>query len=150
MDFCLFVPHTNPHFWTDRTTHYVTSASILCHLRPSSDIFPLPNDYTDLPVHTDMICATQLCVFTLDCLLEESPRVSSSLPARVCVHHHVVTYSRHFLLRYSHATFFCNLLNALRHLRPLARARARVCVCVCVCVCLGFKRLNNQYAEHRL
>jgi hypothetical protein len=34
MDFCsfFFVPHTNPHFWTDRTTHDVTSASTLSHL----------------------------------------------------------------------------------------------------------------------
>jgi len=31
--FPLFVPHTNPHFWTDRTTLDVTSASTLCHLR---------------------------------------------------------------------------------------------------------------------
>jgi hypothetical protein len=39
--------------------------------------------------------------------------------ARVCVHHRVVTYSGHFLFRYSHGTFFCNVLNALRRLRPL-------------------------------
>jgi len=44
--------------------------------------------------------------------------------ARVCVCvRRVVTYSGHFLLRYSHGTFFCNLLNALHRLRPLT------CVC---------------------
>jgi len=41
----------------------------------------------------------------------------------VCVHRRVVTYSGHFLLRYSHGTFICNLLNARRRLRPLT------CVC---------------------
>jgi hypothetical protein len=43
------------------------------------------------------------------------------LPDRVCVcvHRRVVTYSGHFLLRYSHDTFFYNVLNARRRLRPL-------------------------------
>jgi hypothetical protein len=36
-----------------------------------------------------------------------------------CLHRHVVTNSGHFLLRYSHGTFFCNDLNALRRLHPL-------------------------------
>jgi hypothetical protein len=36
-----------------------------------------------------------------------------------CLHRHVVTYSGNFLLRYSHGTFFCNVLNALRYLHPL-------------------------------
>jgi len=70
-------------------------------------------------------CACLRCqhTFTWDCLLEDSPRVSSSLPDRMCVHRRVVTYSGHFLLRYSHETFFCNVLNTLRRLRPLK------CVC---------------------
>ena len=46
----------------------------------------------------------------------------------VCFYHRVVTYSRHFVLRYLHKTFFCRLLSAFRRLRPLT------CVCVCVCV----------------
>jgi len=46
-----------------------------------------------------------------------------SARSRVCVHSRVVTYSGHFLLRYSHGTFFCNVLNARRRLRPLT------CVC---------------------
>jgi len=39
--------------------------------------------------------------------------------ACVCVHRRVVTYSGHFLLRFSHGTFFCNFLNARRRLHPL-------------------------------
>ena len=46
-----------------------------------------------------------------------------SARSRVCVHCRVVTYSGHFLLHYSHGTFFCNVLNACRRLRPLT------CVC---------------------
>ena len=38
--FSSFVPHTNPHFWTDRTTHDVTSASTFCHLFPPSSTLP--------------------------------------------------------------------------------------------------------------
>ena len=38
--------------------------------------------------------------------------------SRVCVHRRVVIYCGHFLLRYSHGTFFRNLLNVLRRLRP--------------------------------
>ena len=44
----------------------------------------------------------------------------------VCFYHRVVTYSRHFVLRYLHKTFFCRLLSAFRRLRPLT------CVCVCL------------------
>ena len=39
--------------------------------------------------------------------------------ACVCVHRRVVTYSGHFLLRFSHGTFFCNFLNARRRLHSL-------------------------------
>jgi hypothetical protein len=42
-----------------------------------------------------------------------------SARSRVYVHCHVVTYSRHFLLRYSHGTFFCNVLNVRLRLHPL-------------------------------
>ena len=100
------------------------SVTFSAFLRPSSDIFPLPNDYTDLPTHiVTCVSASSTHVFTRDRLLEDSPRVSSFLPDRVCVHRRMVTYSGHFLLRYSHGTFFCNVLNARRRLRPLK------CVC---------------------
>jgi len=96
------------------------SVTFSAFLRPSSDIFPLPNDYTDLPTHiVTCVSASSTHVFTRDRLLEDSPRVSSFLPDRVCVHRRMVTYSGHFLLRYSHGTFFCNVFNALRRLRPL-------------------------------
>jgi len=125
--FSLLAPHTKPHFWSNRTTqtlppppHFVTFSAFP---RPSSDVFPLPIDCTDLPANTvTCVSASPTRVY----MRPSSPRVSSSLPDRVCVHCRVVTYSRHFLLRYSHGTFFCNVLNALRRLRPLT------CVCSCL------------------
>ena len=63
--------------------HFATFSAFL---RPSSDIFPLPIDCTDLPAHTvTCVSASPTRVFTWDRLLEDSPRVSSSLPDRVCV-----------------------------------------------------------------
>ena len=65
-----------------RPPHSVTSA----FLRHSSDIFPLLNDCIDLPAHTvTCVSASPTRVFTWDCLLEDSPHVSSSLPDHVCV-----------------------------------------------------------------
>jgi hypothetical protein len=47
---------------------------------------PLPIDYTDMPTHiVTCVCASPTRVFTWDRLLEDSPCVSSSLPARVSV-----------------------------------------------------------------
>jgi hypothetical protein len=46
----------------------------------------LPNDCTDLPANTATCISTlPTHVLTWDCLLEDSPRVSSSMPDRVCV-----------------------------------------------------------------
>ena len=42
----------------------------------------------------------------------------------MCLYHREVTYSGHFVLRYSHETFFCHLLYMFRRLCPLT------CVCV--------------------
>jgi len=101
--------------------HYVTFSAFL---RPSSDIFPLPNDYTDLPAHTvTCVSASPTRVYTRPSPGRFSTCFILSARSHVCVHRHVVTYSGHFLLRYSHGTFFCNLLNALHRLRPLT------CVC---------------------
>jgi hypothetical protein len=110
MDFCSFAPHTNTHFSTDRTIHDVTPAAKLCQVLslppPFQRHISLSSDCTDLPAHTvTCVSLSPTRVFTLDL---------------------VVTYCGHFLLRYSHGTLFCNLLNALRHLRPLT------CVCSCV------------------
>jgi hypothetical protein len=64
------------------------------------------------------VCIANTCVY----MRPSSGRCStcSVLSARshVCVNCLVVTYSGHFLLRYSHGTF-CNVLNALRRFRPL-------------------------------
>jgi hypothetical protein len=102
--------------------HFVTFSAFP---RPSSDIFPLPIDCTDLPANiVTCVSASPTRVY----MRPSSPRVSSSARSRVCVHCRVVTYSRPFLLRYSHGTFFCNVLNALRRLRPLT------CVCSCLSI----------------
>jgi len=103
------------------------SVTFSTFLRPSSDIFPLPNDYTDLPAHTvTCVSASPTRVYTRPSPGRFSTCFILSARSHVCVHRHVVTYSGHFLLRYSHGTFFCNLLNALRRLRPIT------CVFVCL------------------
>jgi hypothetical protein len=111
---------------SDKTWHHLC-LQILSPFPPSS---ALPKTYFPRRMTIQTCQPTQLraCLrrqhaFTWDRLLEDSPRVSSSLPDRVCVHRRIVTYSGHFLLRYSHGTFFCNVLNTLRRLRPLT------CVC---------------------
>ena len=59
---------------------------ILSPFPPSRDIFPLLNDCTDLTVHTvTCVSASPTRMLTWDRLLEDSPRISSSLPDRVCV-----------------------------------------------------------------
>jgi hypothetical protein len=63
--------------------HFVTFSAFLCLY---SDIFPLPNDCTDLPANTvTCMSASPTRVFTWDRLLKDSLRVSSSLSDRVCV-----------------------------------------------------------------
>jgi hypothetical protein len=63
--------------------HFVTFSAFL---HPSSNIFPLLNGCTDLSANTvTCMSASPTRVFTWDRLLEDSPRVSSSLPDRVCV-----------------------------------------------------------------
>ena len=65
--------------------------------------------------------------------------------SRVCVHRRVVTYCGHFLLRYSHGTFFFNVLNALRRLRPLT------CVCSYVSQpprCYIFRTFRSSLLQH--
>jgi hypothetical protein len=72
----------------------------------------------------------RVCVANTRVYMRPSGRFSTcfvlSAHSYVCVHRRMVTYSGHFLLHYSHGTFFCNLLNVLRHLRPIT------CVCLCV------------------
>jgi hypothetical protein len=71
------------HMTSPPPPHFVT---FFAFLRPSSDIFPLPNDCTDLTAHTvTCVSASPTRVLTWDRLLEDSPRVSSSLPDCVCV-----------------------------------------------------------------
>jgi hypothetical protein len=107
---------------------------ILSHFPPSSAL-PVTYFYCRSTAQTCQPTQSRVCLrrhhaVTWDRLLEDSPRVSSSLSDRacvcVCVHRRVVTYSGHFLLRYSHGTFFCNVLNALRRLRPLTCVRSYV------------------------
>jgi len=124
----LFVPRTNPHFLTDRKTHDVTSASTLCHLvHPSSDIFPLPNDYTDLPVYTiTCVSASPTQVSTWDRHLEDSQRISSSLPAPM----RVFTAA---WLRIPDIYFFAIHMgpsSVTFATRFFVSAHSRVCVCV--------------------
>jgi len=134
--FSLFAPHTNPHFWTDRTTHDVTSASTFCHL---FRLLPPFQRHISLAgwLHRPASAHTHVRVYVANTRVYMRPSSGRfctcfvlSAWSRVCVrvHRRVVTYSGNFLLRYSHGTFFCNILNALRRLRPLT------CVCVCVCV----------------
>jgi hypothetical protein len=55
-------------------------------VRVTSRAWSLPNDYTDLPIHTvTWVCASLARVFAWELILEGSPRVSSSLPTHVCV-----------------------------------------------------------------
>jgi len=71
------------HMTSPPSPHFVTFSAFI---RPSSEIFPLPNDCTDLPANTvTCMSASPTRVFTWDRLLEDYPRVSSSLPDRVCV-----------------------------------------------------------------
>jgi hypothetical protein len=76
-------------------------------------------------------CHVRICVANTSVYMgPSSGRFSTcfvlSARSRACVHRGMVTYFWHFLLRYSHGTFFCNLLNALRRLRSLTS----VCSCV--------------------
>ena len=92
-------------------------------------IFPLPIDCTDLPAHTvTCVSASPTRVYMRSSSRRFSAYFVLSARSRVCVHRRVVTYSGHFLLRCSHGTFFCNVLTALRRLRPLTG----VCVFVCL------------------
>jgi len=118
--------------------HFVTfSAS----LRPSSDIFPLPIDCTDLPAHTvTCVSASPTRVYMRSSSRRFSAYFVLSARSRVCVHRRVVTYSGHFLLRCSHGTFFCNVLNALRRLRPLT--------CVCVSMSLSPRVVTSSGNFH--
>ena len=64
-------------------THSVTFSAFI---PPSCDIFPLPNDYTDLPTLPVTCVSVSLArVFTSDLLLEPYQCLSSSLLAHVCV-----------------------------------------------------------------
>jgi len=113
------------HMTSPPPPHYVTFSAFL---RPSSDIFPLPNDYTDLPAHTvTCVSASPTRVFTWDRLLEDSPRVSSSLPSRVC------SPQRGYVFR----TFPSSLLTWDLLLQPSQRASSSPPTHVCAFVCLS-------------
>jgi len=88
--FPLFAPHTNPHFWTDRTTHDVTSASTFCHLLRlpppfQRHIFLSEWLHRLASAHSHVrVCVANTRVY----MRPSSGRlstVSSPLPARVCV-----------------------------------------------------------------
>jgi len=109
------------HVTSPPPPHIVTFSAFLL---PSGDIFPLPNDCTDLPANSHVhVCVANTRVH----MRLSSGRFSTcfvlSARSRVCFHRRVVTYSGHFLVRYSRGTFSCNGLNARRRLRPLT------CVC---------------------
>jgi len=115
---------------------------ILSPFPPSRDIFPLLNDCTDLTVHTvTCVSASPTRMLTWDRLLEDSPRISSSLPDRVCVcvcvcvYRRVVTYSGHFRLCYIHD--LCSLFTWDLLLWRSQRASSSPPTHVCVFLCLS-------------
>ena len=70
------------HMKSPPPPHFVNFSAFL---RLTSDIFPLPNDCTDLPANSvTCMSASPTRVFTWDRFLEDSSRVSSSLPDCVC------------------------------------------------------------------